>query len=419
MEKFSRRQLLGAAGAGVAGLAAGRLAGKDLLGTPAGASSAQDPAADPPEFKTRLTERYGMRYPIVQAGFSALYVTPELSAAVSNAGGLGCLGAAPEPALGVRNLIRATKALTPRPFGMDFVYFPMGGVTVWGPNYEHDKEHRTREITWTCTDGHIDACIEEGIAYVVFFWTPPEARWVKRLKAAGIDLWAQVGSVRGALEAVDWGAEVIIAQGMQAGGHNRGYQDGEPSLRQELTPRIKEAVPKDIIVLGAGGVADGRTLAACLREGAEAAWVGTIFAASEESYAHEEYKKRVLAVKNGWVETRENQLFGPEWPHGYTRAIVNRVMAEWQGREDMQTSPPPPGRIGQHRLGVYTVAGGIPYEMPKFSLMLPTRDTTGDFEEMCHLAGAESSPLVNKVQKSSTIVEEMGEAARAILNGRA
>jgi hypothetical protein len=83
----------------------------------------------------------------------------------------------------------------------------------------------------------------------------------------------------------------------------------------------------------------------------------------------------------------------------------------------MQTTPPPPGRIGQHRLGVYTVSGGIPYEMPKFSLMLPTRDTTGDFEEMCHLAGAESSPLVNKVQKSATIVHEMGEAARAILTG--
>ncbi len=418
MEKFSRRRLLGALGAGAAGIATGQLSGP-LLGTAAGADQLQEPTADPPEFKTRLTERYGMRYPIVQAGFSALYVTPELTAAVSNAGGLGCLGAAPEPAMGVRNLIRKTKELTSRPFGMDFVYFPMGGVTVWGPDYENDEEHRTREFTWTCTDAHIDACIEEGIAYVVFFWTPPEARWVKKLQAAGVELWAQVGSVRGALEAVDWGAEVIIAQGMQAGGHNRGYQDGEPSLRQELTPRIKDTVPKDVIVLGAGGVADGRTLAACLREGAEAAWVGTIFAASEESYAHEEYKRRVVEVKNGWVETRENQLFGPEWPHGYTRAIVNRVMAQWQGREDVQTTPPPPQRIGQHRLGVYTVPGGIPYEMPKFSLMLPTRDTTGDFEEMCLLAGAESSPLVNKVQTASAIVEEMGEAARAILTGPA
>lgn len=411
MDQVSRRRMLGMMGAGAAGLVGAQFA--------AAASPARaEPSQDPPEFRTRLTDRYGMKYPIVQAGFSALYVTPELAAAVSNAGGLGCLGAAPEPAEGVRNLIRRTKALTSRPFGMDFVYFPMGGVTVWSPGYEEDKEHRTREINWSCTDAHIDACIEEQIAYVVFFWTPPEARWVKRLKDAGVEVWAQIGSLRGAQEAVDWGADVIIAQGMQAGGHNRGYMDGEPSLRQELVPRVRDAVPPEVIVLGAGGVADGRTLAASLREGAEAAWVGTIFAASEESYAHDDYKRRVIEVENGWVETRENRLFGPEWPGGYTRAIVNRVMHEWQGREDAQTTPPPPGYIGDHRLGIYTVPGGLPYQMPKFSLMLPTRDTTGDFEEMAHLAGAESSPLVRRVQKAADIVVEMGEGARAILTAR-
>src|SRR5688500_5853781 len=184
MEHVSRRRMLGMMGAGAAGFAGAQFAG---AAPAAGAELSQDPR----EFRTRLTDRYAMKYPIVQAGFSALYVTPELTAAVNNAGGLGCLGAAPEPAAGVRNLIRRTKALTDRPFGMDFVYFPMGGVTVWGPGYEEDREHRTREITWTCTDGHIDACIEEQIAYVVFFWTPPEARWVKRLKDAGVEVWAQ------------------------------------------------------------------------------------------------------------------------------------------------------------------------------------------------------------------------------------
>lgn len=416
MDEISRRRLLGLAGAGAAGLVASHVAGGPL-GTVAGAA-ASDPAGDPPEFRTRLTDRYAMRYPIVQAGFSALYVTPELAAAVSNAGGLGCLGAAPEPAEGVRNLIRRTKALTQRPFGMDFVYFPMNGTTVWSPGYEDDKEHRTREINWSCSDRHIDACIEEQVAYVVFFWTPPEARWVKRLKEAGISVWAQVGTVRGAQEAVDWGAEVIIAQGMQAGGHVRGYQDAEPTMRQELVPRVKAAVPPEIIVLGAGGIADGRTLAQSLREGAEAAWVGTIFCASEESYAHEEYKRRVVAVENGWADTRPSSLFGPEWPGGYTRAIMNRVMQQWQGKEDQRPSNPPLERIGQHRLAIYTVPGGIPYEMPKFSLMLPTRDTTGDFEEMCLLAGAESSPLVKKVQKAADIVAEMGEGARVVLNRR-
>lgn len=417
MDHITRRRLLELAGAGAAGVVASRVVGEPVWGTAAGAVESGT-EADPPEFRTRLTERYGMRYPIVQAGFSALYVTPELAAAVSNAGGLGCLGAAPEPAEGIRNLIRQTKALTSRPFGMDFVYFPMGGVTIWSPGYEDDKEHRTREINWSCTDRHIDVCIDERIAYVVFFWTAPEARWVKRLKAAGIPVWAQVGSVRGAREAVDWGADVIIAQGMQAGGHCRGYQDAEPTMRQELVARVKEEVPSDIVVLGAGGIADGRTLADALREGAEAAWVGTVFCASEESYAHDEYKRRVVAVENGWAETRASSLFGPEWPGGYTRSIMNRVMRQWQGREDQRTATPGPERIGQHRVGIYTVPGGIPYEMPKFSLMLPTRDTTGDFEEMCLLAGAESAPLVKSVQKAAEIVVQMGEGARLILNRR-
>ncbi len=414
-DDLSRRRMLRMLGTGAVGLAGAQLVGP--LGTPAAANPMGAGARTPREFRTRLTERYEMTYPIIQAGFSAFYTTPELVAAVSNAGGLGCLGAAPEAAVGVQNMIRQTRKLTSRPFGMNFVYFPLAGKTAYAPGYEnpHD-ERRTREITWSCTDAHIDVCVAEEVPYVVFFWTPPEKRWVKKLKAAGIELWAQVGTVRGAKEAVDWGAQVVIAQGMQAGGHNRGYQDGEPRLRQELVPAVKQAVPKDVIVLGAGGIADGQTLATALREGAEAGWAGTVFAASQESSAHDEYKRRVVAVQDGWEETRETYLFGPEWPGGYTRAIMNRVMREWQGKEDLvPTPPPPPATIGMHRLIPYSVPGGVPYPMPKFSLMLPTRDTTGDFEEMCFLAGAESAPLVKKVQKAGDIVTEMGEGARTIL----
>ena len=416
-DHVSRRQMLQMLGTGAVG-AGSQLVGP--LGTPAVASPTKE-AATPREFRTRLTERYGMTYPIIQAGFSAFYTTPELVAAVSNAGGLGCLGGAPEPPVGVQNMIRQTKKLTSKPFGMNYVYFPLTGKTVYAPGYENpDDERRTRAFNWTCSDEHIDVCIAEKVSYVVFFWTPPEKRWVKKLKAAGIELWAQVGTVRGAKEAVEWGAQVIIAQGMQAGGHNRGYQDGDPRMRQDLVPLVKHALPKDIIVVGAGGIADGPTLATSLREGAEAGWCGTIFAASEESYAHDEYKRRVVAVEDGWNETRETLLFGPEWPYGYTRSIMNRVMREWQGKEDLvPTPPPPPATIGTHRLFPYSVPGGVPYPMPKFSLAIPTRDVTGDFEEMCLLAGAESAPLVNKIQKAGDIVTEMGEAARTILLGEA
>jgi len=91
-------------------------------------------------------------------------------------------------------------------------------------------------------------------------------------------------------------------------------------------------------------------------------------------------------------------------------------MREWEHKEDLYTTPPPPPAVvGTHKLMPWTVPGGVPYPMPKFSLAIPTRDTTGDFEEMCLLAGAESAPLVKKVQKASDITREMGEGARSIL----
>jgi enoyl-[acyl-carrier protein] reductase II len=419
---ISRRRLLRTLGGVSMGVAGAQLVG-GRYATPAraeelGAGTAPDahPDARPPEFSNALTERFGMTYPIVQAGFSAFYVTPEMVAAVSNAGGLGCLGAVPEQPDGVRKLIKATKALTSRPFGIDYVYFPLYGATVYSPGYEKDAQHPTRALNWTCTDDHIDVVIEENLPFVVFFWEFPEQRWVQRLKKAGIEVWMQLATVDEARQAVDRGLDGIVAQGMQAGGHNRGYMVANPMPRSEVVPRIRAAVPKNIAVIGAGGVADGRTLATCLREGADAAWAGTVYASCAESYAHEEYKRRVIAVQDGWQETGPSRLFGPEWPQGFTRAIRNGVMREWAHKEDLYTTPPPPPAvIGTHKLMPWTVPGGVPYAMPKFSLCIPTRDTEGDFEEMCLLAGAESAPLVKEIRKAADITRDMGEGARKIL----
>jgi NAD(P)H-dependent flavin oxidoreductase YrpB (nitropropane dioxygenase family) len=408
MAEIARRrmlQLLGGAGLGV---------GTGLLEPTAAA--AESAAAAP--LRTRLTDAYGIQYPIVQAGM-AFYATPELAAAVTNAGGLGCLGPIPETPAGTRTQIRQTRALTKGPFGVDFVYFPLADTTLYGPGYEADGEHMTRTPTWSINDLHIDVAVEEKVDYVVWFWTPPEARWAKRLKAAGIRQWAQVGTVRGALEAVEYGAEVIIAQGKQGGGHMRGFQDGDPRYRSELVPMVRKAVPKQVLVLGSGGIADGRTLANALAEGADGAWVGTRFAVCQESFAHEEYMRRVIAVKDGWSETSPTSIFGPEFPRAYTRSIVNRVLKEWQGREDQIPVPPPPAPVvGTARLMPWTVSGGIPYAMPKFSVIIPTRGSSGDFDEMCLLAGAESAEIVKSVEPAAKIVAEMAADAAAILGAR-
>lgn len=91
-------------------------------------------------------------------------------------------------------------------------------------------------------------------------------------------------------------------------------------------------------------------------------------------------------------------------------------MKEWEHKEDAFTTPPPPPVvIGTHKLMPRTVPGGVPYPMPKFSLCIPTRDTTGDFEEMCLLAGSESAQLTRKVHKAADITREIGEGARSIL----
>jgi enoyl-[acyl-carrier protein] reductase II len=341
---------------------------------------ADDSGHGPGLLHTRLTHDYGLRHPIVGAGMG-FYALPELVAAITNAGGLGVLGAAVTPPPLLQSGIQQIKALTSGIFGVDLVY-----------------------DTGFVVDAHIDVLVAEQVPVVVFFWNPPTQAWVDRLHAAGAKVWMQVASVAGALAAADLGCDVFIAQGGEAGGHQRGVFEGSVTPRAELVPLVAEAVAP-AIVLGAGGVADGRALADTLREGAEGAWVGTRFAASVESYAHDQYKQRVVAAKcdgDAVVTT----MFGPEWPDKPLRVLRDRVVDQWAGREDqIPNPPPPPAVIGN------TIFAGAPYAMPKFSVILPTRDTTGDFEEMCWTAGIVSAEKIFDVKPAAEIIEDMVEDA--------
>ena len=127
--------------------------------------------------------------------------------------------------------------------------------------------------------------------------------------------------------------------------------------------------------------------------------------------------RRVIAVTDGWNETTPTAIFGPEFPSAYTRSIVNRVLAEWKGKEDAIPTPPPgPAVVGTARLMPWSVEGGVPYAMGKFSVIIPTRDTTGDFDEMCLLAGAESSTIIKSVKPAAQIVADMAAEAAAVLS---
>lgn len=201
-------------------------------------------------------------------GFLAL---PELVAAVSNAGGLGLLGVPPAPAAAMQATIEQTKPLTSRPFGVDLIV----DDTAFGPS---------------TTVEHIEVCVAERVQVVVFFWNLPAADWVERLHAAGAKVWMQVGSVEAARKTVDARMDAIIVQGSEAGGHNRSRLP-----ISSLVPAVVDAVAP-VPVVAAGGIADGRGVAAALALGADAVCVGTRLVASREAFAHDEHKRRVLAA---------------------------------------------------------------------------------------------------------------------------
>lgn len=324
-------------------------------------------------FCTRLTREYGLEYPFVSAGMGFIAL-PELVAAVSNAGGLGLLGVGPAPPPVMQQMIQQVKKLTGRPFGVDFIH----ENTSFGP---------------ATTDAHIDACIAEGVKVVVFFWNLPPETWIKRLQESGARIWYQGSSITKAREAVDKGVVAIIAQGSEAGGHNK----SDAGLFA-LLPAMKDAL-SDVPAIAAGGIADGRGVAAALALGADGVCVGTRLLASREANIHHEYQARVVAAE--YEDVTRTCIFGPEWPDQPMLVLRNRVVREWAGRDDK--TPPqlnPRTVIGQ------TDLFGHAYPMPKFSAALPTPKTTGDFEEMC-LAAGRGVGLVGKVKAAGEIVKEM------------
>ncbi len=335
-------------------------------------------------WRTRITEEYGLDLPFVSAGMGFLAL-PELAAAVSNAGGLGLLGVAPAPPPLMEAMIRKTRALTSRPFGVDLIV----EETAFGPA--------------TATE-HIEVCLAERVPVVVFFWHLPPADWVARLHGGGARVWMQVGSVAQAREAVAAGVDALIAQGSEAGGHNR-----STLALTSLVPALADAVAPCPIV-AAGGLADGRGVAAALALGAEAVCVGTRLLASREAYAHEEYKRRV--VEASVDDVGRTSIFGPEWPDQPMKVIRNRVVREWAGRDAATPRLPDP----QPSIGT-TVLFGQQYPMPRFSAILPTPETSGDFDEMC-LAAGESAGLTRDVKPAGEIVREMMDEARRIVEGR-
>jgi nitronate monooxygenase len=315
----------------------------------------------------------------------AFVAYPPLAAAVSNTGGLGIIGATPDPPASLPVMVAELRELTDRPWGVNLICADTG----MGP---------------ACTDGHIDACVELDVPLVVFHHDPPPREWVQRLTRANTRVWMQVSSVDLAAIAVERGVSGLVAQGVEAGGHARGVVPV-----RELLAQIRAQFPAQLLV-AAGGIADGSGVAAMLRAGADGVFVGTRLVASVESNAHPEYKRRLVDAVGPPVVTT---AFGPEWPAERYRVLPTRAVAESIGRADDVPHPLPERVIGHTTL--FPHSARLPYEMPTFSAIPPTLETTdGEWDEMAYPAGA-GVGLIHDVPAVAQIVASMMREAHRLL----
>lgn len=213
---------------------------------------------------TKITELLGIKYPIIQGGM-AWVAESTLAAAVSNAGGAGLIAGGAAPIDYLRDQIRRAKSLTDKPFGVN--------VMLMSPN----------------ADDLAQLVIDEGVKLVTTGAGNP-GKFMDAWKAAGIKVIPVVPSVALAKRMERAGADAVIAEGTESGGHI-----GE-NTTMCLVPQVVDAV--SIPVIAAGGIADGRGVAASFMLGAEGVQVGTVFLAAEECQIHENYKKLVIEAKD-------------------------------------------------------------------------------------------------------------------------
>ena len=214
--------------------------------------------------KTRITELLGIQYPIIQGGM-AWVAENNLAAAVSAAGGLGLIGGANAPAEVIRDYIKKVKEVTDKPFGVN--------VMLMSPY----------------ADDVAKVVVEEGVKVVTTGAGNPE-KYTDMWKAAGIKVIPVVASVALAKRMEKYGADAVVAEGTESGGHI-----GEATT-MTLVPQVVDAV--SIPVIAAGGIADGRGIAAAFMLGAEAVQMGTRFLVAKECIVHQNYKDRVLKAKD-------------------------------------------------------------------------------------------------------------------------
>ena len=322
--------------------------------------------------RTAFCTLAGIEVPIVQAPIAA---SPALAAAVAAAGALGQLSLSWTDPAAIGPLLRETATLTDRPVGVNLV------------------------LEWP-QQGRLAAALEAGARIVSTFWGDP-APYAGQIRAAGA-LWLHAaGSVAEAEEALAAGVDVLVAQGWEAGGHVR-----SEVATLALVPRIVD-LAGTVPVIAAGGIADGRGLAAVLCLGAAGAWVGTRFLAALEMPAHDRYRAAVLAADVG--DTARPAPFSVSWD-GDHRVVRTPLVRAWEeaGR------PAAGARVGE---GEVVAHAGDGRPIVRYHYASPRDDMTGAIEELALYAG-QSAGLVHRLQPAGDIVRELVAEAEDVLERR-
>ena len=299
---------------------------------------------------------------------------PALAAAVSNAGGLGTLPVGTVPPETVRALVEEIRSLTTRPFAVNLLL-------------TRPQEER------------LDAALEAGAPAVNLAWGNPGGL-VSRARDGGAKVLVTVGSPEEGRAAADLGADVIVAQGWEAGGHVWGDIATMP-----LVPATVDAVAP-VPVFAGGGIADGRGVAAALALGAQGAWIGTRFLLAEEAAIHDGYRELLRAA--GTADTVHSSLFDVCWPDAPHRTLRNSTYDAWllAGRPETGARPGEGEAVARKPDGSPIV---------RYASQTPSEGIEGDVEAMSTWAG-QGVGLAGRVQPAAEIVRELITQAEQVMS---
>ncbi len=299
----------------------------------------------------------------------------ELAAAVSDVGAFGILGMVREAPQFIEQQIHLVRTKTQRPFGVNLIPAATAPALF---------------------DEELSVCLENGIDAMCFFWDV-SVDAIARSKEAGAVVLYQVGNVEDAIKAVDAGADVIIAQGVEAGGHVHG-QTSSLVLVQEIVKSVQ------CPVVASGGFSSGTSLVASLALGAAGIHCGTAFLATEESFANVYHKDRIVEAGND--ETLHTDLYSVNWPAGALVRVIQNSETRYLG----------PNRFGYVSTGEENEIIGDEEGRPiyRFSTDSPLRNTRGELERMALFAGQVSS-LIQDVPSARERVSEIVSDANTTL----